>query len=156
LDLLQEWRSKQAGELPGEAELSRRLACPESMLDFLVNFVSRLVCLIRLLLFVIVSNEQGVRLGKTILARPGSSSWEASVNLTMTERWLSIETISTHIGVSSETIGRQAHRTNDYRTKRTILEIYDALAEAIKTGKPYQTRLDPPPADPLCCHPARA
>lgn len=44
----------------------------------------------------------------------------------------------------------------DYRTKRTILEIYDALAEAIKTGKPYQTRLDPPPADPRCCHPAKA
>ncbi len=27
------------------------------------------------------------------------------------------------------------------------------MAEAIRTGKPYQTRLDPPPADPSCCHP---
>lgn len=41
----------------------------------------------------------------------------------------------------------------DYHTKRVILEIYDAMAEAIRTGKPYQTRLDPPPADPRCCHP---
>jgi hypothetical protein len=42
-----------------------------------------------------------------------------------------------------------------YRTKDTILEIYDAMAEAIHTGRPYQTRLDPPAADPLCCHPPR-
>jgi hypothetical protein len=41
----------------------------------------------------------------------------------------------------------------DYRTKRVILEIYDAMQEAIRTGQPYQTRLDPPPADPRCCHP---
>jgi hypothetical protein len=43
----------------------------------------------------------------------------------------------------------------DYRTKRVILEIYDAMQESITTGKPYQTRLDPPPADPRCCHPPR-
>ncbi len=35
-----------------------------------------------------------------------------------------------------------------YRTKETILEIYDALAESICTGRPYQTRLDPPPGPP--------
>jgi hypothetical protein len=35
-----------------------------------------------------------------------------------------------------------------YRTKDTILEIYDAMAEAIRTGRPYQTRLDPPPGPP--------
>ncbi len=40
-------------------------------------------------------------------------------------------------------------------TKRVILEIYDEMAEAMRTGKPYQTRLDQPPADPECCHPAR-
>ncbi len=44
----------------------------------------------------------------------------------------------------------------DYRTKRVILEIYDALAESLRTGKPCQTRLVPPPADPRCCHPPRA
>lgn len=43
----------------------------------------------------------------------------------------------------------------EYRTKRVILEIYDEMAEAIRTGQPYQTRLDPPPADPRCCHQPR-
>lgn len=43
----------------------------------------------------------------------------------------------------------------DYRTKRVILEIYDAMIESIRTGQPYQTHLDPPPADPRCCHPPR-
>jgi hypothetical protein len=41
----------------------------------------------------------------------------------------------------------------DYRTKRVILEIYDEMAEAKRTGIPYKTRLDPPPADSSCCHP---
>jgi hypothetical protein len=39
-----------------------------------------------------------------------------------------------------------------YRTKETIRQIYDALQESIRTGQPYQTLLDPPPADPRCCH----
>jgi hypothetical protein len=43
----------------------------------------------------------------------------------------------------------------EYRTKRVILEIYDGMAEAIRTGKAYQTRLDPPPADPRVAHPAK-
>ena len=43
-----------------------------------------------------------------------------------------------------------------YRTKDTILEIYDAMQNAIATGQPYQTRLNPPPADPSLCHPAKA
>ncbi len=37
----------------------------------------------------------------------------------------------------------------EYRTKRVILEIYDAMQEAIRTGRPYQTRLDPPPGPPV-------
>ncbi len=44
----------------------------------------------------------------------------------------------------------------EYRTKRVILEVYDAMAEATRTGVPYVTRLDPPPADPRVAHPARA
>jgi hypothetical protein len=36
----------------------------------------------------------------------------------------------------------------DYRTKCTILEIYDAMSTAIRTGQPYQTRLDPHPGPP--------
>ena len=35
-----------------------------------------------------------------------------------------------------------------YRTKDTILEMYDEMSEAARTGVPYQTRLNPPPADP--------
>jgi hypothetical protein len=44
----------------------------------------------------------------------------------------------------------------EYRTKRVILELYDALAESTRTATPYQTRLNPPPADPTCCHPAKS
>ena len=43
----------------------------------------------------------------------------------------------------------------DFRTKRVILEIYDAMAEATRVGIPYQTRLDPPPADPRVAHSPR-
>jgi len=32
-----------------------------------------------------------------------------------------------------------------YRTKELILEVYDAMADAIRSGKPYQTILNPPP-----------
>ena len=41
----------------------------------------------------------------------------------------------------------------EYRTKRVILEIYDAMAEAARTGTAYQTRLEPPAADPRVAHP---
>ncbi|MCF7837431.1 MAG: hypothetical protein K9N49_02280 [Candidatus Marinimicrobia bacterium] len=34
------------------------------------------------------------------------------------------------------------------RTRDTILEIYDAMSAVIRTGQPYQTRLDPPPGPP--------
>jgi hypothetical protein len=41
----------------------------------------------------------------------------------------------------------------EYRTKRLILERYDALAAAAVAGTEYQTVLNPPPADPSCAHP---
>ena len=44
----------------------------------------------------------------------------------------------------------------EYRTKRMILEIHDEMAEAIETGRTYQTRLDPPPADPRVAHRPRS
>ena len=47
---------------------------------------------------------------------------------------------------------RDEEQYGEYRTKRVILEIYDEIAEAMRTGKPYQTRLDPPPADPRVAH----
>lgn len=40
----------------------------------------------------------------------------------------------------------QAH--GEYRTKRVILEMYDQIAEAIRSGVAYQTQLDPPPGPP--------
>ncbi len=40
----------------------------------------------------------------------------------------------------------------EYRTKRVILEIYDAMQQAMASGQPYQTQLDPPPADPRAAH----
>ncbi|MFX0198016.1 MAG: Eco57I restriction-modification methylase domain-containing protein [Candidatus Hodarchaeota archaeon] len=43
----------------------------------------------------------------------------------------------------------------EYRTKRIILECYDAMAEAMKTDRSYQTILDPPPADPRVAHPPK-
>jgi hypothetical protein len=47
---------------------------------------------------------------------------------------------------------RDVKAHGEYRTKRLILEIYDELAEAIFTDRPYQTRLDPPPADRRVAH----
>ncbi len=44
---------------------------------------------------------------------------------------------------------------HEFRTKRVTLEIYDAMADAVRTGVPYQTRLDPPPADASCRHPKK-
>ncbi len=46
-------------------------------------------------------------------------------------------------------------RYGEYRTKRVILGIYDAMQTAAATGEPYRTVLDPPPADRSCCHPPR-
>jgi hypothetical protein len=43
----------------------------------------------------------------------------------------------------------------EYRTKRVILEIYNRMQCAIETGQPYQTLLDPPPADSSCRHPRK-
>lgn len=35
-----------------------------------------------------------------------------------------------------------------YRTKETILKIYDQMKQAMETGQPYQTPLNPPPGPP--------
>lgn len=40
----------------------------------------------------------------------------------------------------------------EYRTKQLILEVYDAMAEAARTDRAYETRLDPPPADARVAH----
>ncbi len=41
----------------------------------------------------------------------------------------------------------------EYRTKRLVLERFDAMADARAKGVEYETILDPPPADPSLCHP---
>ena len=40
---------------------------------------------------------------------------------------------------------KDEERYGEYRTKRLILEIYDAMQKAMSTGEPYRTILDPPP-----------
>ena len=40
----------------------------------------------------------------------------------------------------------------EFRTKRLILERYDALVEASASGTAYKTVLEPPPADSSCAH----
>ena len=43
---------------------------------------------------------------------------------------------------------KDEERFGEYRTRRVILEIYDEMEQAKRTGRPYQTRLDPPPVIP--------
>ncbi len=49
-------------------------------------------------------------------------------------------------------VGEGFMMIDTYRTKDAILSIYDAMQRAIDTGEPYQTLLDPPPADPHVAH----
>ncbi len=44
----------------------------------------------------------------------------------------------------------------EYATKRLVLEIYDAMAQAIRSGEPYATILDPPPAHVSVAHEPRS
>jgi hypothetical protein len=45
---------------------------------------------------------------------------------------------------------KDEERYGEYRTKRVILEVYDAMTEAARAGVSYETLLDPPPADSAC------
>ena len=47
---------------------------------------------------------------------------------------------------------RDIRRWGEYRTKRLVLERYDAMAEAERSSQPYWTALGPPPADPSVAH----
>lgn len=42
---------------------------------------------------------------------------------------------------------KDEEKYGDYRTKLRILAIYDRMQQAIATSTPYQTELEPPPAD---------
>lgn len=47
---------------------------------------------------------------------------------------------------------KEEQQYNEYRTRRVILDIYDAMAKVQTSGVPYQTVLDPPPADSRVAH----
>lgn len=47
---------------------------------------------------------------------------------------------------------KDERRFGEYRTKRVILQCYDAMREAMEAGRAYQTILDPPPADERMAH----
>lgn len=49
----------------------------------------------------------------------------------------------------------ETQQYGEYRTRRLVLERYDALQQAIASGVPYQTPLDPPPGDPRAAHAER-
>lgn len=44
----------------------------------------------------------------------------------------------------------------EYRTKRLVLEAYDAMAEAARSGRAFESRLVPGPADAAVAHEGRA
>jgi Eco57I restriction-modification methylase len=53
-----------------------------------------------------------------------------------------------HVMESFDSLARREEKPQnlgEFRTKRLILERYDAMAEAIRTGEPYRTVLDPQP-----------
>ncbi|NLI00203.1 MAG: hypothetical protein GX446_12025 [Chthonomonadales bacterium] len=43
--------------------------------------------------------------------------------------------------------GKDVAAYGEYRTKRVILEVFDAMQAAIHTGEPYRTILNPPPGE---------
>jgi hypothetical protein len=62
-----------------------------------------------------------------------------------------------HIMDSFDALRRREEKPQnfgEFRTKRLILERYDTISEATRTGEPYQTVLDPPPGHGPR-HPAR-
>jgi hypothetical protein len=62
-----------------------------------------------------------------------------------------------HVMDSFEALGRREEKEQnfgEFRTKRLIMERYDAMSDAARTGTAYQTILDPPPGQGPR-HPAR-
>ena len=47
-------------------------------------------------------------------------------------------------------------KLGEFRTKRLVLAMYDAMAEAQRTATAFASPLTPPPADPRAAHPATA
>jgi hypothetical protein len=51
---------------------------------------------------------------------------------------------------------RDEENHGHYRTKALILDVYRKMADSIAAGVPYETILDPPPADPRVAHAPRS
>lgn len=49
---------------------------------------------------------------------------------------------------------REISDFGEFRSRKEVPSVMEAMAEAQRTGTPYLTRLDPPPADPRVAHPA--
>ena len=50
---------------------------------------------------------------------------------------------------------RDEAKHGEYRAKRVIVDVYDAMKRAMESGEPYETLLDPPPADPRAAYPGK-
>ena len=51
--------------------------------------------------------------------------------------------------------GQDVGKSGKDSARRVINDMHTVATVSIRTGYPYQTSLDPPPADPRCCHPPR-
>ena len=51
---------------------------------------------------------------------------------------------------------RDEQRHGDYRSKALILDVYRRMRDAVETGVPYKTILDPPPTDPRVANRSRS
>lgn len=49
-------------------------------------------------------------------------------------------------------IRKDEAKYGEYRTKVTIMEMYDQMKAAMESGETYQTWLDPPPTDERVAH----
>jgi len=84
-------------------------------------------------------------------------NWQADRSSELRERFWAPRDAVEHILDTFPIVRKKDEKAyGEYRTKRVILEVYDRMAEAVRSGQPYRTLLDPPPADPSVAHPDRA
>ena len=82
---------------------------------------------------------------------------ETPEELAALEAWFATPRDATAYIMDTFPIVRQKDEAEhgEYRTRRVVLEVYDAIQAASAAGEPWRTRLDPPPADAACCHDSR-
>lgn len=75
--------------------------------------------------------------------------WHEKGSPELLEHFSELRDVADYIMNTFPIIKRKDEQTyGEYRTKRLILEIYDEMTEAFRTGVPYKTRLDSPPGPP--------